>query len=60
MTPQDRRLTPDPPSIEITQDEILADLAWPGPPPSLWLVPPACLGHSEHIDTQLERMDEAA
>ena len=25
--------------IEITEEEILADLAWPGPPPGRWPVP---------------------
>jgi hypothetical protein len=27
--------------IEITEEEILADLTWPGPPPGRWPVPPS-------------------
>jgi hypothetical protein len=27
--------------IEITEEEILADLAWPAPPPGAWPVPEA-------------------
>jgi hypothetical protein len=25
--------------VEITEEEILADLSWPGPPPGAWRVP---------------------
>ena len=27
--------------IEITEEEVLADLCWPGPPPGRWPVPAA-------------------
>jgi hypothetical protein len=45
MNPQDHNGLPaDPPTIEITEEEILADLSWPGPPPGRWPVRPARVG----------------
>lgn len=34
---QQRRLVTGPLAIEFTQEEMLADLCWPGPPPGQWL-----------------------
>jgi hypothetical protein len=45
MSPHNRSGLPaDPPAIEITEEEILADLCWPGPPPGRWWVRPARAG----------------
>ena len=61
MTPEDRGgLVADPLTIDVAPEEILADLSWPGPPPGLWLVPPAPLGPADHVDTLLERIEDVA
>jgi hypothetical protein len=53
-----RRLAEAGPLFTLSQDEILADLAWPGPPPGRWLVDRE--PRTEHIDTLLEDIELAA
>ena len=36
---QRRRLTAGPFTVELTTEEILEDLSWPGRPPGRWLEP---------------------
>ena len=58
MTPkQRRRLMGGQFRIELTQEEVLEDLSWPGPPPGRWLEKPA---EVRHIDTLLQRIEKAA
>jgi hypothetical protein len=61
MIPNDRSdVTPGPFTVEFTLEEILEELAWPGPPPGQWLGAPSCGGPIEDADTLLERIENAA
>jgi lysophospholipase L1-like esterase len=62
MTPGDpsRLDTHHPLTVELTDEEILEDLSWPGPPPGRWPVPTAPVAEIRRHDTPPERLDEAA
>ncbi len=54
---QRRRLVTGPLAIELTQEEILADLCYPGPQPGQWLGVPV---HAEQVETSLEQVEQKA
>jgi hypothetical protein len=57
-TEQQRRLVTGPLTFEVSQEEILAELCWPGPPPGQWLgdVP----AHAVESETRFEEMQREA
>ena len=49
-------------NVEITDDEILAALSWPGPPPGRWRVQEGLAearGDTAHVDELLEALERA-
>ena len=44
--------------FEVTHDDVLESLAYPGPPPGSWRVPVRGR-HTEHIDALLEALERA-
>ncbi len=60
MSARRRRREPGPGElrIEITDDDVLGALAYPGPPPGRWRVPVRGR-HTEHIDALLEALERA-